>query len=240
MSLQRNQHRQHERVRLFECGTTFRGDLSTLKQAYSLAGVCAGMRYPEQWDAPRRPTDFFDVKADVEALIAQTGAPQSFRFEAAPHPALHPGQSARILRDGTAIGWLGTLHPEHAGALEISGQPVLFELELDALRAATLPHFQAISRYPAIRRDLAILVDDGVPASDLLHAAVAAASAYLVDARLFDVYRGQGVPKGQKSIAMGLILQDYSRTLTDSEVDELMGGVVARLQDQFGANLRGE
>ncbi|MFP4129775.1 MAG: phenylalanine--tRNA ligase subunit beta, partial [Halorhodospira sp.] len=239
-ALQRNQHRQQERVRLFEHGTVFRGRLDDLAQIPTLAALCAGPRYPEQWDAPRRRADFFDVKADLEALIAQTGAPEAFAFEPAAHPALHPGQSARIRRDGEPVGWLGTLHPEHADALDLDGAPVLFELSQAALSAAALPSFQPLSRYPSIRRDLAVLVDDAVPAGDLLAAARAAAGDYAVAGRLFDIYRGQGVPEGQKSVAMGLILQDYSRTLTDRDVEDVVAGVVARLQHEFGASLRGE
>ncbi|MFW6278304.1 MAG: phenylalanine--tRNA ligase subunit beta [Halorhodospira sp.] len=239
-SVQRNQHRQHERVRLLEQGRVFRGSLDELAQTPMLAGVCAGPRLPEQWDTSRRRVDFFDVKADVEALIAATGAPAAFTFEAAAHPALHPGQSARIRRDGRSVGWLGTLHPEHADALELQGAPVLFEIELEALTQAALPCFRPISRYPSIRRDLAVIVDEDVPAGDLLAAARAAAGTYAVDGWLFDVYRGKGIPEERKSVAMGLILQDYYRTLTDHDVDEVMAGVVARLQEQFGASLRGE
>jgi len=240
MAAQRNQHRQHERVRLFECGRIFRGQLDDLAQTPMLAGVAAGPRYAEQWDAPRRSVDFFDVKADIEALIAQTGEAEAFTFEPDEHPALHPGQCARIRRDGVAVGWLGTLHPEHSEALDLHGAPVLFELTLEALTGAALPRFQPISRYPSIRRDLAVLVDDSVAAGDLLRSAREAAGTHAVGSRLFDVYRGKGVPDGQKSVAMGLILQDYSRTLTDQDVDDVMTGVVARLQQQFGASLRGE
>ena len=239
-SVHRNQARQHERVRLFECGRTFQGTLSELAQTPTLAGVCAGARYAEQWDAPRRSVDFFDVKADVEALLALTGAADTFTFEAAEHPALHPGQSACIRRNGEPVGWLGALHPQHAKALELHGNPVLFEIELSALLEARLPHFQAISRYPSIRRDLAVLVDESVAAGDLLSQARDAAGAQAVDGRIFDVYRGKGVPDGQKSVAMGLILQDYSRTLTDRDVDGVIDSVVKRLEQRFGASLRGE
>ncbi|MBK1725842.1 phenylalanine--tRNA ligase subunit beta [Halorhodospira neutriphila] len=239
-ALQHNQHRQHERVRLFEHGCVFRGSLDRLAQTPTLAGVCAGPLLPEQWDAPRRAVDFFDAKADVEALIERTGAGEAFRFRAAEHPALHPGQSARIERDGRPVGWLGTLHPEHAKALELDGAPVLFELEQAAVGAAALPAFTPISRYPSIRRDLAVLVDEAVAAGELLSAAREAAGATLADARLFDVYRGKGVPEGAKSVAMGLILQDYSRTLTDQDVDDVLKGVVACLEERFGASMRGE
>ena len=240
MSVQRNQHRQHERVRLFECGTTFRGTLDDLAQDPVIAGVCAGPLEPEHWDAQRRGADLFDVKADVEALLARTGAPGTFRFEPAEHPALHPGQCARILRDGAHAGWLGRLHPQHAEALELHGEPVLFELTEASLAEAALPSFRPLSRYPAIRRDLALVVDEQVAAADLVEAAAEAAGETLVATRIFDVYRGKGVPEGSKSIAMGLILQDYSRTLTDEDTEGILSSVVARLQGQFGASLRGE
>ncbi|MBK1734440.1 phenylalanine--tRNA ligase subunit beta [Halorhodospira abdelmalekii] len=239
-AMQHNQHRQHERVRLFEHGCVFRGSLDQLQQPAMLAGACCGPFYPEQWDGSRRGVDFYDLKADLEALIARTGAASEFTFQGARHPALHPGQCARIERAGRPVGWLGTLHPEHAAALELQGQPVLFEIALEALSEAELPAFRPISRYPAIRRDLALVVADTVPAGELLKAAQAAAGSLAVDAVLFDVYRGQGVPEGSKSIAMGLILQDYSRTLRDEDVEQAMRCVVDCLQSAYQASLRGE
>lgn len=238
-AMQYNQHRQHERVRLFEQGCVFRGDLDNLTQPPHLAGVCSGPRFTEQWDSSRREVDFFDVKADMEALLARTGAPRSFTFRAANHPTLHPGQSARIERYGEPVGWLGTLHPEHAAALELNGNVVLFELDQAALTIAELPSFQPISRYPAIRRDLALLVGDEVSAGELLDTARETVGELLVDAVIFDIYRGKGVPEGSKSVAMGLILQDYYRTLTDTEVEQITGAVIQQLQDQYQASLRG-
>ncbi|MCG5529919.1 phenylalanine--tRNA ligase subunit beta [Halorhodospira halochloris] len=236
---QHNQHRQHERVRLFELGGVFYGDLDNLAQTSRLAGVCCGPLVKEQWDGARRAADFFDVKADLEALLVRTGNMDEFTFVADKNPALHPGQSARIDMRGQPVGWIGTLHPEHATTLELSANTVLFEIDYSALAAARLPEFQAISRYPAVRRDIAVVVDNEISTDDLLRAARAQAGDLLVDLVLFDIYRGKGIPEGSKSVAMGLILQDYCRTLTEEDVERTTQAVLKHLQDEYQASLRG-
>lgn len=238
-AVQHNQHRQYSRVRLFELGSVFRGQLDNLDQNQRLAAICAGPQWAEQWDAARRETDFFDIKADLQALIARTGKADSFTFRAVQHPALHPGQSARIELEGTTVGWIGTLHPEHTEALELSGNPVLFELEYTALCTAKLPEYRSISRFPAVRRDLAVVVSDATRTADMLSSVRTSAGNLLQDVVLFDIYRGKGVPEGFKSVAMGLILQDYYRTLTDAEVDRATNAIIQCLQDQYQASLRG-
>src|SRR5690606_38767246 len=140
-----NQNRQQPRVRLFELGLRFRGGLDDLAQERMIGGIATGTRLPEQWGAPETAVDFYDIKGDVEALLALTGAPERFRFEPARHPALHPGQSARVLRDGQEIGWLGALHPELERKLDLDGRTFVFELLLDAVTAARTPAFQPLS-----------------------------------------------------------------------------------------------
>ncbi|MDN3519616.1 phenylalanine--tRNA ligase subunit beta [Aquisalimonas lutea] len=234
-----NRHRQQPRVRLFETGLRFRGGLDTLEQDPMVAAVALGPARPEQWGEPRRDLDFFDIKGDLEALIALTGRAHAFRFTAEQHPALHPGQSARILLDDQPVGWLGALHPEVRKRLDLDEPVLVFEIAQQALQAARLPGFTPLSRYPSIRRDLAVVVDDDVSAAALAECVRRTAGELLQDAVLFDVYQGKGVPEGRKSIGIGLILQDFSRTLTDSDVDGLVAAVVTALRTELNAELRG-
>ncbi|MCS4505692.1 Phenylalanine--tRNA ligase beta subunit [wastewater metagenome] len=234
-----NQNRQSPRVRLFESGLRFRGsDGATLEQTPVLAGIATGNAAGEHWDGGSRPLDFFDIKGDVEALMALTGVPDSFTFEPAEHPALHPGQSARVLRDGRPAGWIGAIHPDLEGRLELAGRSYVFEIELAALDAARVPAFEPLSRYPSIRRDLAVVVDDDVAAGTLRRLIAESAGEWLRDLAVFDVYRGRGVPEGRKSLAIGLILQDSGRTLTDADVEGCIAGVIERLRTELNASLR--
>lgn len=233
-----NQKRQQARVRLFEHGLTFIPEGDALRQEAYLGGVITGLALPEQWGVPARPADFFDLKADVEALLALTGEPEAFAFVAAAHPALHPGQSARLERTGSPVGWLGTLHPRLARELEVEGDAFLFEVRLAGLLPARLPAFAELSRFPASRRDLAIVVDEGVTAQAVQEAIRQHGGALLREVWLFDVYRGKGIAEGRKSLAFGLNLQDFSRNLTDHVVEEAMSGILAGLAEQFGATLR--
>jgi len=240
-----NQRRQQDRVRLFERGTRFEtqngaGDTPRTVEIDSLAGVVAGPRAPEQWGLPkesRAPADFFDAKADVEALLAGTGVPEEFSFEAASLPCLHPGRAARIVRSGKSAGWIGELHPTLIRELDFTYTPVLFELDMDALQVVR-PQFEELSRFPSVRRDLAVVVDEGVPLSALRERVVLAASSLLRNFRVFDVYRGSGVEAGRKSIALGLIFQDITRTLTDEDADRAVASVIAELRVSLNAKIR--
>jgi phenylalanyl-tRNA synthetase beta chain len=239
-ALRHNRNRQLERVRLFETGLRFvpeRDAEGGLAQIPALAGIADGPVWPEQWDAPARPVDFYDVKGDLEALMAQVG-PERFAFVPAEHPALHPGQTARIDADGQPCGWLGALHPRLSQALDLAAAPILFELDLAALSRAILPTPEAVSKFPSIRRDLAVIVDEAVTAAGLLGSVREVAPEELRDAFVFDVYRGQGVDSGRKSLALGLILQGSSRTLTDGEVEAASARIVSHLQSTHGATLR--
>lgn len=233
-----NLARQQERMRLFESGLRFRQDPSGLRQEGMLAGLIMGKTLPEQWGETAHAADFFDLKADVEALLTLTGATGDFRFVPSEHPALHPGQTAHIERQGRAIGLMGMLHPALAAELDIDANAYLFELSLTGLREGILPAFTPISRFPAIRRDLAILVDRGLPFQRVRDCVTVAASDWLRELILFDVYEGERIPQGTKSFALGLILQATSQTLTDEEVETTIGRVLERLSTELGAKLR--
>jgi phenylalanyl-tRNA synthetase beta chain len=232
--LRSNLSRKQERVRIFETGRCFAREAGGIAQPNRIAGLIHGTALPEQWGAAARPVDFYDAKADVEALFHPIPA----RFEAAPHPALHPGQSARIVCHDRAVGWLGALHPQWRQDYDIPGVPVLFELELDVLLARSKPDFREVSKFPAVRRDLAVVVDERVGAQALLDALQPLAEP-VVEVRLFDIYRGKGVDSDKKSLAFRVLLQDTRKTLTDEEVDAAIARLLETLARSFDARLRG-
>jgi phenylalanyl-tRNA synthetase beta chain len=235
---QHNLNRQQTQIRLFETGLRFLVEETDLKQIPALAGVVTGTVLPEQWGVSSVDVDFFDIKGDVEALFELVGLTPQVVFEAAEHPALHPGQSAKVFHNGTLLGSVGALHPEIQNQLGMEQCLFLFELDLNVLTKGNLPSFQPISRYPAIRRDIAIVVDETVTAAQVHRSIAAEHVSQAQTIHLFDVYRGKRVATGRKSIALGLILQDLSRTLSDTDVDEIVYRIVARLQRELGASLR--
>ncbi|NLU13270.1 MAG: phenylalanine--tRNA ligase subunit beta [Gammaproteobacteria bacterium] len=237
-ALQHNLNRQQDRVRLFESGLSFVGQLDDLKQERMLAGVITGARLPELWTHGKERVDFYDIKADVEALLAAAGDRDSFTFVPCQQHAFHPGQCARIERNGQAIGFVGTLHPQLATELDIDQQVLMFEVQLDAISAGRLPAFKELSRFPEVRRDLALVVKAEVPAEQLMAAMRSAAGEFLTQIRLFDVYQGKGVQEGCKSLAVGLTWQHPSRTLTDDEVSAATQAILTVLADNFAATLR--
>ena len=236
-----NERRQQDRVRLFEQGARFEPAAGGgAREIATLAGLASGARLPEQWGVSkpeRAPVDFYDVKGDLQALFAFTGAPAAFTFAADTHPALHPGRSARVLRGGARVGWLGELHPALAKELDLTYTPVLFELDLSALAVKRAVH-QEPSRFPQVRRDLAVVVDESVTLSRIAERVTLATSSLLRGLRVFDVYRGPGLEIGRKSIALGLIFQDFSRTLTDDDIERLMAAVVSDLRENLNARIR--
>jgi len=236
-ALQHNLNRQQSRVRLFECGLRFVGSLDNLAQDAMLAGLVSGSRLPEGWSNGREAIDFYDVKADVCALLAQGGAADTFSFAPATHPALHPGQTARIERDGQNIGLLGALHPVLAQTLGINQPVFLFELQLQPLLAGRLPAFAGLSRFPAVRRDLALVVGSEQSSGDLLDCIRQQAGEYLSDLCLFDVYQPKDNPE-EKSLAFGLTWQHPTRTLTDTEISANINNILAALEQRFQARLR--
>ncbi|MCK5335734.1 MAG: phenylalanine--tRNA ligase subunit beta, partial [Gammaproteobacteria bacterium] len=234
--LQYNLNRQQSRVRLFETGLRFVEQASGTLQQPMLAGVVTGNLLPEQWAADSREVDFYDVKGDVEALLALGGG--NIEYIADTHPALHPGQSARIEKDGKSIGWLGALHPEAQKILDLDQKVYVFELELGSVCDKNVPKFNVLSKFPEVRRDISLLVDEKLSVSAIKECIVRAASEVLKDVMVFDVYAGKGVSPGLKSVALGLILQDFSRTLIDDDVDQEMQKIVSSLQKELNATLR--
>ena len=229
-----NLNRKQERVRLFEAGRCFSKQESTFAQPERIAGLCYGPANPEQWGEATRPVDFYDVKADVEALCH----PAKLRFEAAGHPALHPGQAAKVSLNGQLIGWVGTLHPKWQQKFGLAYAPVMFELELPALLKHNVPVFSEVSKFPPVRRDIALIVDDTVSAQAMLDAATEQLPSSVMDLTLFDVYRGKGVDLGKKSLAFRVLMQDTQKTLTDDETDAVVSSLVQILGSRFGAKLR--
>ncbi|AMB80216.1 MULTISPECIES: phenylalanine--tRNA ligase subunit beta [Pseudomonas] len=237
-SLQHNLNRQQDRVRLFESGLRFVGQLEGLKQEPMLSGVVCGSRLPEGWAQGRDVVDFFDVKADVEAVLGFAGALDSFTFVAGKHPALHPGQTARIERDGREVGYIGAIHPELSKNLGLDRPVFVFELVLAEVALGKMPKFQELSRFPEVRRDLALLADRDVAASAVLEVIRENAGEWLTDLRLFDVYQGKGIDPHRKSLAVGLTWQHPSRTLNDDEVNTTTQNILTSLEKRLNATLR--
>ena len=233
-----NLARQQDRVRLFEIGKTFHGTLEDTKEVVRVAGLATGTAAPEQWGIVPKEVDFFDLKSDLQALFDLAGAGGDVSFIEAGHPALQAGQSAQIFRHGKSIGVAGKLHPSASRALDISRSVVLFELDAAAAFAARVPAATVVSRFPAIRRDIAIIVKDDITSAQLIQVALSAAPDIIRRAVVFDVYRGPGIEAGLKSVALGLILQETSRTLTDVDADTAMSNAVQKLQQECAATLR--
>ncbi|MFK3815683.1 phenylalanine--tRNA ligase subunit beta [Pseudomonas sp. NPDC089407] len=237
-ALQHNLNRQQDRVRLFESGLRFVGQLGDLQQQPMIAGVITGSRLPEGWANGRDGVDFFDVKADVEALLGYSGALSDFTFSAGKHPALHPGQTAAIERDGKLVGYLGAIHPELAKALGLDRPVFLFELVLGDVVEGRLPKFSELSKFPETRRDLALIAGRDVAASAVLELIRDNAGEWLTDLRLFDVYQGKGIDPDRKSLAVGLTWQHPSRTLNDDEVNTTLQNILTSLEQRLNTTLR--
>ncbi|WP_305907326.1 phenylalanine--tRNA ligase subunit beta [Methylomarinum sp. Ch1-1] len=232
-----NTKRQQSRVRLFESGLSFVNKAGETVQQPMLAGLALGGVHAEQWGEKIRKVDFFDVKADLEALFSLTGSVISYQAEK--HPALHPGQSARLYNTrGDAIGWLGMLHPTLEKQLGFDTQVFLFELDLNKVLEKQIPVFKSMSRFPSVRRDLAVIVEENVSAADIIASIENCQEQAIQAVRIFDVYRGQGVDQGCKSVALSLVLQDFSQTLTDSEIDAIFSRVLQTLTTDLSAKLR--
>ncbi|WP_027596149.1 phenylalanine--tRNA ligase subunit beta [Pseudomonas sp. LAIL14HWK12:I7] len=237
-ALQHNLNRQQDRVRLFESGLRFVGQLGNLEQQPMIAGVVTGSRLPEGWANGRDGIDFFDVKADVEALLGYSGALSDFTFSAGKHPALHPGQTALIERDGKPVGHLGAIHPELAKALGLDRPVFLFELVLGDVVEGRLPKFSELSKFPETRRDLALIAGRDVASNAVLELIRDNAGEWLTDLRLFDVYQGKGIDPDRKSLAVGLTWQHPSRTLNDDEVNVTLQNILTSLEQRLNTTLR--
>jgi phenylalanyl-tRNA synthetase beta chain len=233
-NLQFNLNRKQSRVRIFEIGRCFWEEGDEDKEIENLAALCSGTALPEQWGAGERCIDYFDVKMDVESLLW----PKEAIFEPAAHPALHPGKSARILVNKISVGWLGELHPRWQNKYHLSQSVVMFELNIDALAVNSLPVMRALSKFPPVRRDIALVVPNDVSVRSLLEAMHAEKSAIVSEISLFDFYSGENLAPGNKSLAFRILLQDAEKTLTDQEVEQSVTGLVSMLSREFGATLR--
>ena len=231
----RNLANQIEELRLFEYGPQFN---ESGEQTTVFAGLVAGHVLPEAWDSVPREVDFYDVKRDVEVLLKLSGHAEEFRFVAAEHPALRPGQSAQICIRDEAIGWLGVVHPSLQKRLELRLPCVLFALRAEAVLKTRVPKFANYSRLPHIRRDVAFVVNESVAAQDLIDLVKSSAGKHLTEVLVFDLYRGKGIDATRKSVGLGLILQDASRTLTDADADKVVSSVTQHLQREIGATIR--
>jgi len=236
-----NIRRQQQRVRLFEVGNKFelqgRDNNRELCEIETLGGIATGARWPEQWGAKSTPLDFYDVKADIIDVLKLSGDTSDIVFAPDSLPTLRPGRAARIYRGSVPVGWLGEMHPQVAKHLSMP-PAFLFELEIATAFISKPLQYKGISRFPSVRRDLAIVVDESLPLAVLQENVTVSASGLLSELRVFDVYRGPSIETGRKSIALGLILQDSSRTLTDVDADAVITKVVARLRDELSATIR--
>ncbi len=232
-----NANRQQERIRLFEVGRRFVEVDGELTQEPVIAGVISGELNPEQWAEPGRKVDFFDIKGDVETLLSAGGIGDAI-FTAAQHPALHPGQSASIHRGEQLIGWVGKVSPLVVKQLDLPAEAYLFELSQDALTEARLPVFSELSKFPSIRRDIALIVDEDVSVQSVQDCIQSAASSILKELKLFDIYTGKGIDSGKKSLAIALNLQDDHKTLTDEDVEAAVTKILDTLSEKLNAKLR--
>ncbi len=239
-SVSYNQKRQQGRVRLFESGLRFipnNSEKMGVKQELVISGVVCGLVANENWDNSTRTIDFFDVKSDVENLLNCAGV-EGYRFESANHSALHPGQCAEIFIGDRLLGYIGAVHPQFEKSLGLNGRSFVFELEINALGLKKLPKSQEISKFPANRRDIAIVVDDDKVVGDILNCIEKFGANQLVGLNLFDVYRGKGIAQGKKSLAISLILQDKTKTLEENDIQATVDGILATLSQKFEASLR--
>ncbi len=232
-----NYRRQHRRLRLFEVGHVFTREQGERVESNRIGGLVSGPVSTNAWQGERM-VDFFDIKGDVESLLAATGRGDAFSFVAGRHPALHPGQCARVVRQQRTVGHVGMLHPALQQTLELDQPVFLFDLEADALMRSAVPAYEKVSRFPATTRDLSILVEESLPAAKLRDTIATAGGRLLVDLDLFDVYQGRGVDDGWKSLSFTLTLQDSSRNLTDADIEEGMRRILAAVEKKLGGKLR--
>jgi phenylalanyl-tRNA synthetase beta chain len=222
---------------LFETGLRFVAGADEVKQEKMLAGLALGAVHAEQWGEKTRNVDFFDVKADVEALLGQSLA--QFEFKPAQHPALHPGQTAQIVdANGVVAGLIGMLHPNLEKQLGFDTPVFLFELSQDVMLQRKVPTFAPLSKFPSVRRDMALIVEHTVSANDIVNCIYDCKQEAVREVSIFDVYQGKGIEEGYKSVALSLVLQDFTQTLTDSEIDAIFRGLLDSLSAKLHAKLR--
>ncbi len=228
-----NLNRKQERAMLFEVGASYFSSQDAYREEVRVSGLCHGAFQPEQWADKSHDVDFYDVKATVDAL---THGQAEYRQEA--HPALHPGQSARVYLRGKAIGWLGKLHPKWQQQYALTKSTILFELSLADLLQTQIPSYHEVSKFLPIRRDIAVVVDANLPVQTIVDAVYKAKIPLLDQIQLFDVYQGKGIAENKKSLAFLVLMQDTHKTLLDTEVDAVIAELLKLLEKNFGASLR--
>ncbi|MGP1924671.1 MAG: phenylalanine--tRNA ligase subunit beta [Arsenophonus sp. NEOnobi-MAG3] len=236
-----NQNRQQNRIRLFETGLRFVPDVTAehgIRQELMLAGVITGNRYEDHWSQEKRAVDFFDIKGDVEAILALTGKLDNIIYKAQSDPPLHPGQSAGIYLNNDYIGYIGIIHPELENKLDLNGRTFVFELLWETVAERVIPKANMLSHFPANRRDIAVVVPEDVATSDILAECKKITINHIVGINLFDLYCGKDIAEGYKSLAISLIIQDINRTLEEEEIAETVDKCVAALKRRFQASLR--
>jgi phenylalanyl-tRNA synthetase beta chain len=234
----RNTNRQKPRVRLFETGLRFVPGSDGLEQTPTLAVVATGQRFSENWANEKAAGDFFDLKGDLESMLALTRNASNFEFSACAREAMHSGQTAAISLAGKEMGYIGVLHPSIATKVGLNAPLYVCEIDLAVLLDGQLPEFSELSKFPEVRRDLAVVVDKGVAAAQLMDNVRTVAGSYLTDLRLFDVYEGKGIDPKRKSLALGLTFRDQSRTLSDDDINATMDQVIDLLEKNYNAELR--
>ena len=236
-TLQYNIKRQQERVRLFETGLVFKGN-DNLKQEYHVGGLIFGNRHDKQWDIEQTSCDFYDLKCDVEAVLFSMMRPENIEFKTNKSDMLHPGQAVDILNNGIEAGYFGQLHPKICTNLDLNGNVYLFDFKLESLSNNEVIRYKPISRFPSIKRDIAVLIDETIPIANVISSVKNDATDLLANLELFDVYQGEGIEKEKKSLALGLTFQATSSTLEDEEVETIMEKVIDGLHNKFSAKLR--
>jgi phenylalanyl-tRNA synthetase beta chain len=228
-----NLNRKQERVRLFEIGAAYAANNGVYSETTRISGLAYGDAVPEQWAEAARDVDFYDVKADVD-LITHGRA----QYVVATHPALHPGQSAQVLLDGKAIGWIGKLHPKWQQHYQLPRGAMLFELDIAPLLKCELAQYAEVAKFPPVRRDMAVIVDEKLPVQALLSTMQTLKIPVVSEIALFDVYRGKGIVENKKSLAFLVLMQDTQKTLTDAEADEVMAKLLDSIVREHDAELR--
>ncbi|MDI1308489.1 MAG: phenylalanine--tRNA ligase subunit beta [Methylotenera sp.] len=228
-----NLNRKQDRAFLFEIGAVYFKQANSFVETTRVSGLAYGSAKPEQWSSDSADVDFFEVKAHVDRLVGAKAI-----YEKAEHNALHPGQTARIIIDGKAIGWLGNLHPKWQQQYSLTKATYLFELDMEAISSHQIPAYQEVSKLLPIRRDLAVVLDENIAVGDVLSAIIKTEIPLVIDVALFDLYQGQGVAENKKSLALSVLMHDTQKTLTDSDADTTITILLQLLQDKFAATLR--
>jgi len=233
-----NIKRNEETVRFFETGLKFTVKDGQLEQEQMLSLLATGQAQPEQWGEPSRGIDFYDVKHDIEAILGLNGCLADYQFKPAKHEALHPGQTAELVdKEGEQVGYIGLLHPALESAFDVKKPVYLVELKQSLIQTKHIPEFQAVSKYPSVRRDLALILDEKSHVNEIVDY-INKQYNLVSEVVVFDIYQGKGVETGRKSVALGLILQDKSKTLVEQDVEELINDLLKNLNNLFNAQLR--